>query len=331
MTERNYNEKLRAVFLAAIMVTSVFAGTVALSGTAAAANLDAGSPGAGNVQYDSTLVFQGQNNEAEVAGLGSSTDTAELRRVTGGYDRGNNDAIQGSNFVEEIDADRVDSAAAGSDARFIIDTDDLEAGDYILVNQDGSTNTVEQNTFEVSTQSLSAEFGSDEALVDSFGDSNVELDLSSGRSGFSTNVTANGDLDRQELFNVFVQQQLDSVRISSADVSSTSDAWWNVTDEGRLEARTAGDSLVDDATSGTELSFDSPWNALTSASSINFGVFGTIADETDLEATHNGDVIDSPPSAGAFGTTWSVALYDPTKTITMKRSSSTRTAAKHPM
>ncbi|WP_185903218.1 BGTF surface domain-containing protein [Halonotius terrestris] len=208
MTERNYSEKLRAVFLAAIMVTSVVGGTVAFTGAVSAGDAGpaGGVPGDGNVNYESNLVFQGQNNLAAFnAGDVSDGDTVVLRRVTAE----DGTTIDSSQFVEEYTVEGVDGPG---DEVIDIDTDDLEADDYFVVDQDGDVTTpTTAGTFEVTVQDLSAEFDDDEVLPGTFSDSTVTLDVSSGRSTFDLNVSADGDLSDQELFNIHAAAQINSL------------------------------------------------------------------------------------------------------------------------
>ena len=180
-----YRTKLRAVFLAAIMITSVVGMSVAFTGAAAAMN---------SVNYpDGDNPYQGQTITITNGDLDSNTEY-DLR-VVNSYD--DSDTVQSSSSVRDVFSD-------GSSV-VEIDTSDLEAGDYFLTGGNlQSTSDVEQgNTFEVRLQALTAEF--DDELVTSSGqDSTTELDLDSNRGTYSTNVSADGDLSDDDLIDIFI-------------------------------------------------------------------------------------------------------------------------------
>ena len=229
MTERNYNEKLRAVFLAAIMVTSVFTGAVALSGSAAAFDVGSVSAPTNSAEYglqDDGILFAGQNNLVRIDET-LSPNSVQVRRITsvGSASPG---SIDNSEFVEEITVEPADSS---SDLSAEIDTEGFESGRYFVSGASDSdpTNVNDDNTqvFEITQQSVSANFVEDDqpALPGAFGDSRVELDVSSARSNFNANVSADGDLDDTELFNIMATAQL-------ADVSDI-----RVSDTGQIDIR----------------------------------------------------------------------------------------------
>ena len=301
----NYSEKLRAVFLAAIMISSIFAGTMALSGSAAAVSAPAS---ANDVEYEEGIAFQGQNLVGE---LDSSATSATLRSVESFDAEGQ---IEGTSFVEELDLGNYDGNSDPTpEKEFEVDTDDLEAGDYIVVDGSNDVELIRENTFEVTVQDLSAEFDSDDlpALTDDYEDSLAELDVSSSRNGYSYNVSAGGDLERDELFNIFMAAQLDGVSVSDGDVSEapspSGSAEWDVTDDGALEVVDGDGNVLSDASSSAELSYSSPWNALQNANEINFGLFNTVT-QASIENTHDGDVLETSNTISAG--TWSVGLYD---------------------
>jgi len=269
--ETDYRGKMRAVFLAAIMLTSIVGGTMAFTGAAAAIT---GPASVNDVEYESGIAFQGQNIQGEM----DESDGATLRSVSGFDSDG---AIEGTSFVEELDLEDLDGDG-DLDDDFVVDTDDLEAGDYIVVDDDGDVNLTRDNTFEVTVQDLSAEFEEDDlpAITDEFADSTAELDVSSARNGYSYNVSADGDLERDQLFNLFTSAQLDGAayRGNNSDFDNQGDingtATWVVDNEGGLSVVDSDDGRVLQAGS-TELSYDSPWNALENAGDIPSGLFGS--------------------------------------------------------
>jgi len=124
------------------------------------------------------LIWQGQS--VGVTGLDANTDIA-LREDFG--------TDEGSRLVEQLSTDNTGTVT--------FDTADLESGDYYLVG--ASSATAKGTTFEVAIQSLSTEF--DEDSVQS--DEEAEFDIDSNRGTYSLNVSANGDLDDEELEALF--------------------------------------------------------------------------------------------------------------------------------
>ena len=298
---------MRAVFLAAIMLTSIVGGTMAFTGAAAAIT---GPASVNDVEYESGIAFQGQNIQGEMA----ESDGATLRSVSGFDSDG---AIEGTSFVEELDLEDLDGDG-DLDDDFVVDTDDLEAGDYIVVDDDGDVNLTRDNTFEVTVQDLSAEFEEDDlpAITDEFADSTAELDVSSARNGYSYNVSADGNLERDQLFNLFTSAQLDGATytttgdLNNPDGSIDGTPTWVVDNEGALSLVDSDDGQVlEDNTSALELSFDSPWNALENSDEINFGLFGSYSGVSDLEVTHDGDVLNKSGVTTFDTGAWDVAIY----------------------
>ena len=310
--ETDYRGKMRAVFLAAIMLTSIVGGTVALTGSAAAVT----APSNGEVNYESSIAFQGQNIIGEFNSNDASIgDDAVLRKV----DSYNKDTIESSSFVEQIDIESDLDGDGDSAPTFEVDTDDLEASDYIVVVDGNSNiNLTRSNTFEVTVQDLSAEFDEDDlpVQVDSFEDSTAELDVSSARGAYSYNVSAGGDLERDELFNIFASEALNGTP-ANVDSNGTDDGTWLVGDDGSLTVEDSSGNVLNDGNSSAELSYDSPWNALQNADEISFGPFASYGDTTpsnpvqDLETSHDGDVLTGAPDEGYFTAgEWTIGLYN---------------------
>ncbi|MGM0592889.1 MAG: BGTF surface domain-containing protein, partial [Halobacteriota archaeon] len=169
-TDTPYRGTARAVFLAAIAVVSAVA-----VGFAAAPAV------AQDASYDDTddligeLLWQGET--VEVAGLDPETDVS-LRESTG----------DGSRLVEELNT---------GDGTVEIDTGDLDAGDYFIAG--GGSAMDAENTFEVVVQDLDVEF--DEDSVES--DETAALEIDSNRGTYSLDVSADGDLDDDQLERLF--------------------------------------------------------------------------------------------------------------------------------
>ena len=77
---RNNNNKLRAVFLAALMFLWLFAGTVAFAGGAAQ---DVSVNVADGDALDGTEFFQGQEVEIDLSHTALSDESVNIREVTG--------------------------------------------------------------------------------------------------------------------------------------------------------------------------------------------------------------------------------------------------------
>jgi len=173
-----YRTKLRAVFLAAIMVTSVVGVSVAFAGASTAVvptELDAND-------LDGTLVYQGQ--EFNVTGLDNvdfnAGDDAYLARA---------DDLE-SNEFSVIDPYEIE---AGTGGNFIdsIETDDLEPGEsYVIVNQTSqNSDAVYAGNFSLTEQRFDVEWDEDSVTED---DNDVEIELDTQRTG-DYNITVSAD------------------------------------------------------------------------------------------------------------------------------------------
>ncbi|TKX72825.1 BGTF surface domain-containing protein [Halorubrum sp. GN11GM_10-3_MGM] len=222
----NYRGKANAVFFAAIMVVSMFAAGFAAAPAAAA-------PVNGQYQDDSgtevSIVYQGQNvylvgGDINAAGVGDSVNLREVDSFDGG-------TVDTSSQTEQLTvsdgADAPSSLGLGSGDRYVeIDTDDLSSGDYFLRGAGDLPNSPEQeDTFEVTTQSLSAEFD-DDSVTDEGSNAETDLDISSDRGTYSINVTADG-LENEELFNVLTGDGVNyaddaTTELTEAQIDSTS-------------------------------------------------------------------------------------------------------------
>ncbi|MFP8952685.1 BGTF surface domain-containing protein [Natrialbaceae archaeon A-arb3/5] len=172
----------RAAFLAAMMVLSVVAMSAAFTGGVAAS---------GDVEYDLDDPWQGQTIVAQSDAI-EPNEVYDLRSVDG-YDGTD---VDGTSLQEQLVADE--------NGDLTIETDDLEAGDYII-SADG-IDEVRDNTFEVRVQSLDAAF-EDSQVTDEGQDAMTDLELDSNRGIYSLNVSADGDLDTEELLSIFAGEE----------------------------------------------------------------------------------------------------------------------------
>ncbi|RKS83085.1 surface glycoprotein (TIGR04207 family) [Haloarcula quadrata] len=203
------NEKIRSLFLTALMVFSVFAMTTGFVGSAAAANLDAGTFYSGQeVTFDVTT----NNADYEVRTVDDSGDNDQvgsLRRTVN----------SGSNGIIEFELD--DRLSEGD---FVVQRS--STGDVVNLN-DGTENPVGSNglaaseTFEVVRQDLTADF--DDDSVGTSGDSaEVDFEISSDvRNGYAVNISSE-DLDRDELADIFVNNANANVPSSATVITSSS-------------------------------------------------------------------------------------------------------------
>jgi len=187
-SETDYRGKARAVFLAAIMVISVVGMSVAFTGAAAAQT--------NTTDFDPDFPYQGQDVTVINDTVDFSDGTYELRQVDE-FDDGD---VDQSTFVTEVtDVENPDS----TDSNLTVETDDLEAGDYFIRGEPLPRNPPEEQTFEVRVQDLDAEFD-DDSVTDGGVDSTTDLDIDSNRGTYSVNVSADGDLDEEELLDIAI-------------------------------------------------------------------------------------------------------------------------------
>ncbi|SFL05435.1 PGF-CTERM protein/surface glycoprotein [Halogranum rubrum] len=172
------NQKIRGLLLAALMVTSVFAGTIAFAGAASAANV----PDDADVEYsDQNAFYQGQ----EVIFTGYNVDEQVDVFATDDGDR--------SVIATQVSADE--------EGDIVVDTGDLEAGEeYRLEAPSG--NAADDIEFSVVQQNFDVNF--DDSSVTNGADSTTDLEVTSNnRAGdFTVEVSADG-LDEEELLEIF--------------------------------------------------------------------------------------------------------------------------------
>ena len=222
--------KLRAVFLAAMMFLWLFAGTVALAGSATA-QFNAEDPTHGDAPWASgQSAWQGQQLYFQADGTADDTNY-QLREI---------DVTAADPVAGSIEKEFVLSA----DEFRVIDTSNLE-GDYVIT-RDGRNNVVETDetgveiddgdaddaadfAVEISVQRLDVEFDDDELRLGQA--TTVEID--SNRGTFTLNVS---ETDEQltaseiaELFDAEDPQQLDDDVVAIA-TSSGAELEFNTSD-----------------------------------------------------------------------------------------------------
>ncbi|MFC6757601.1 surface glycoprotein [Halomicroarcula sp. GCM10025894] len=193
----NNSDKLRSLILAALMVFSVFAGSIALTGSAAAQ--------AGNLNSGSSY-FAGQDVTADNL---DDTQDYRVRAVEDG---------EPGTLIRTLDA-------SGSTIEFTLDGE-LSSGDFVIVDEsgdvvvfdDGSLQSTEEPTesntsdaeFEVVSQDLTAEF-EDSSVGNSGGSATVDYEIESDkRNDYNVNISADGldDEDLQEIFGDAVEDDV---------------------------------------------------------------------------------------------------------------------------
>ena len=230
-SETDYRGKMRAVFLAAIMVISMVGMSVAFTGAAAAQTTE--------TTFDPSFPYQGQDVTAINDSEDFSSGEYELRRV----DDFDSTGVEESTFVTELTD--VENPESGTDSNLTIDTADLDADDYFVRGGDLPRNPPEDQTFEVRVQDLDAEFDDDE-VTDSGEDSVTDLDIDSNRGTYSVNVSADGDLDEGELLDVAIPND------AIVAIHQTDEVRENVSFDG-ADRVTFNDRLFQDAAADGEI------------------------------------------------------------------------------
>ena len=159
------------------------------------------------------VIFQGQ--DVYVVGdaiQDNEGETVNLRQV----DSFDDNQVESSSQIEQLEVEDIadldintdDGVFEDFDQAVEISTDDLDADDYFIRGLDGlPSNPAEEDTFEVTIQDLDVEFD-DEEVTDGGPDSTTDLDIDSDRGTYSVNASADGDLDEDELLEVFVNQNV---------------------------------------------------------------------------------------------------------------------------
>ncbi|RQG97779.1 BGTF surface domain-containing protein [Natrarchaeobius chitinivorans] len=245
MSTRNttsYREKGRAVFLAALMVMSVFAMSAAFAGSAAAHD----HPAELTYEYDGSIAWQGQDVIAYGQDLDGITDNeVELRQVNSfGDDDTSFEAELTIQTAAEAEVNEtledkhpgVDSSDVQDWSVVVIDTSDLDEEYFFLAHESlpaQSDDVSSGDAFEVSVQSLSAEFDDDEVTDE--GDGAVtEIEFDSNRGAYDVVVDADGDLTASELDGIFAAHG--SIDLNTEDDEIT----LNGVSDGEFDADFAG-------------------------------------------------------------------------------------------
>ena len=269
--ETTYRTKLRAVFLAAIMVISVVGMSVAFTGAAAATNLD------GNAEaYDNYNPYQGQdvimNASAQLTDANINPDDEyDLRRVNS-FDGG---TVDSSTSVRDLFA----GEAPANDTQILIETDDLDAGDYFVTGGDltDSNDVLQNQTFEVRIQTIDTYEFDDDEVTDEGRDSVTELEIDSNRGSSNFVVNAGGDLDDDELAQIHITEaniDADSPLVGTHEGDLTFPINASASLEGAI-------SLNDSASTGNNVTVDDYLNILTQARA------GVVFEDDDTEEPLN--------------------------------------------
>ncbi|MFC7028442.1 surface glycoprotein [Halomicroarcula sp. GCM10025710] len=193
-TMTDTNEKLRSLFLAALMVFSVFAMTTGFAGSAAAvSNLDAGTFYSGqDVQFD----VSNDGNNYQVRTVDDSGDTDQVGSLRRTIDPNDGDIDGTLEFTLDGRLTEGDFVIVNAQSGAVVD---LTNGDERVLDSDEGL--VASETFEVIPQDLTAEF--DDPDVGTSGDSaTVDYEIASDvRNGYAVNISAEG-LDREELLDI---------------------------------------------------------------------------------------------------------------------------------
>lgn len=159
------NKKIRGLLLAALMVTSVFAGTIAFAGTAAAANVEDGDA---DVRYDGQSAFYA----GQLVAFGEYTDDEVDVYAT-------NDDGDRTVIATQVSPDE--------DNDVVIDTGDLEAGEEYQIetpSEGAPSGAGDYVSFSVINQNFDVDFGDNTVTNGNTEDAQTELDvISSNRAG----------------------------------------------------------------------------------------------------------------------------------------------------
>ncbi|RQG88880.1 PGF-CTERM sorting domain-containing protein [Natrarchaeobius halalkaliphilus] len=234
MSENSYREKGRAVFLAAIMVLSVVAMSVAFAGGAAAADADLDSGSTNWQGQELAITDVSDSASSEIA----SDEELQIREYEGDDDVGG--------LENEFSLDENES---------VVETDGLEAGDYVItlagdrdsaVKLDGGVadeiTDASDAYFEITSQDLDVSIDASE--VNNGANSETELDVDSNRGTYSVVVSADGDLGEEDLFAIFVDNDsVDSGVMSTIGAESVDDLYDAITDDTETDVSTVYDNL----------------------------------------------------------------------------------------
>ena len=137
-----------------------------------------------------TTVWQGQEIEVNV---GQSNTNVEL------YER-----------VDDETSRLRQQLSSNSTGYVLIDTEDETAGDYFLSGAPALPNRTQgqqniDNTFSINEQSLTATFDEDSVTDEGENSNDDEFEFDSNRGTYPVTIHANGDLDEDDLVDIFVE------------------------------------------------------------------------------------------------------------------------------
>ncbi len=285
-------QKFRAVFLAALMVFSVFAGTVAFAGTAAAANFDetdadeqldsAGPYFQGSVLFlDAAELTAGEGeSEAPV----ESGETLTLRSVDG----------ESTSFETTINPSTDDSG----EEYYEIDTSNLDAGQYLLTDTDGNEVNIasSNNQFEIAEQSLSAEFDSDS--VNTGQTTTLSVDSNRG-STFDLRVSSD-ELSATELQSAFVNEEVTTddgdVIISGVQTNNKDEFDMSFSDAGTYNFTFSVEDTTAEAT--TSIDVEETDESYSLPNNINVEAGDTVTFPVNMEDSDTADIVIGSESDG---------------------------------
>ncbi|AXR80171.1 S-layer protein [Natrarchaeobaculum sulfurireducens] len=220
--------------LAAMMTLSLVAMSTTLAGAAAAST-------SSEVEYvdaynsSASVIFQGQDVYIVGEAVDEDPDATFQLRSVDSFDGGD---VDSSSFEEELQAEwvgydelalEVDPSDTGlptsenpdddDDVWAIeVDTSGLDAGDYFVRGGELESSPAQEDTFEVTEQGFSATFDDDE-VTDDGAESTTELDIDSDRGTYSVTVSADGDLDDDELLRTVFEESDSDAGVFFAEVS----------------------------------------------------------------------------------------------------------------
>jgi surface glycoprotein (TIGR04207 family)/PGF-CTERM protein len=264
MTRHN-NTKLRAVFLAALMVLWVFAGSVALVGSAAAqvnAENVEGADGAwesGTTKWSGQdLVFQdsgGDYQDYQIREFDQTAGTASNQVGTLVREFSTNDSNVRVIDTSGLEDNYVVTASDGTD-RYVLETD--SHGNENGATKIGSGNSAEGSQVEIAVQEFTkSEFASDQVDL---GDSEA-LELQSNRDDYDVVISSDNltQTALNEMVNDSSKEGSDSVRVPGLTADDSIDVWFNDSEVDEGNSYTFDVTPADtDASASASISVGSP-------------------------------------------------------------------------
>ncbi|ARS89622.1 hypothetical protein B1756_07645 [Natrarchaeobaculum aegyptiacum] len=191
------------------------------------------SPGGVEYAYDGSVAWQGQDVVAYGEDLdnyyndGDGEDEVELRVVDSFGDGDGESTFESEETittaadadVEDVVADDANVEGDVSDwAVVVIETDSLENENYFITGDQSfpaqNNDIASADTFEVSVQNLDVEFD-DDSVTDAGADALTEMEVDSNRGSYALNVSADGDLDVEDLQDIFTTDEDDSFDLAT--------------------------------------------------------------------------------------------------------------------